>query len=219
MGWNKVGNIGAGVNALYPTKVNTAATGSATGVAIGNMANASGENAIALGTGAVASAEGAVAFGTTNATANTIDIANRRITNCGEGTDDNDAVNLQQLRGLLFIANYSVMFEQTVMVPAGGTTNTVSFTVSNLYTDMPDSSGYQVTPMLTVPQVQLLVNGVDSTYDKGIGATVEFERANESPYTVQKINVKVTNGTAANLPITIRPFVMINYGINRNTGE
>ena len=83
MAWNKVGNIGASVNGLHPAKVETAATGSTTGVAIGDMADASGENAIAIGTGAVASAANAVAFGTTNNNAYTIDFGDRVGINMG----------------------------------------------------------------------------------------------------------------------------------------
>lgn len=96
MAWNKVGNIGASVNALYPAKVDTAATGGDTGTAVGDMADASGANAIAIGHGAVASAENAVAFGTTNSTANSIDAGNRRITNVADGTDDTDAMTVKQ---------------------------------------------------------------------------------------------------------------------------
>lgn len=92
MPWTKVGSLGADVNAVHPAKVETAASGSDTGVAVGNGAAASGKNSIAVGTGAVASAEGAVALGSTNARENSVDVGNRPIYSLGEGASANCAM-------------------------------------------------------------------------------------------------------------------------------
>ncbi|MDN6860886.1 YadA-like family protein, partial [Pseudomonas sp. CAN2814] len=96
-----VGAFASGANGLAMGS-RAAATG-ASGIALGNDSSASGRYSMAIGGGSEASFANSVAIGYASKTtrANSVSVGNRQITDVRSGIEDNDAVNLAQVKGLL----------------------------------------------------------------------------------------------------------------------